>query len=73
MTIHENDSLGTPSGIRCGMTLDKLKSIYGNPDNVYQAHGGTIYVYAGTQSNGESKGVLEFDVRNNRIVQIEIW
>ena len=55
------------------MTLDKLKSTYGNPNKIYEAHEGTIYVYAGTQNNEESKGVLEFDIRDNRIVQIEIW
>ena len=73
IAICDNNSLATTAGVTCGMDLSVLKKAYGNADNVYSAHEGTIYVYAGYESNGNNQGVLEFDVRNNKIYQIEIW
>ena len=73
LSYYGDNSLATPAGVTCGMDLSVLRNIYGTADNIYSAHGGTIYVYAGTESNGKNHGVMEFDVRNGKIHQIEIW
>ena len=73
LACHESNNLSTPAGVTCGMELAVLRKTYGSADNIYSAHGGTIYVYIGDKSINGSKGVLEFDVRNNVIYQIEIW
>ena len=73
LSYYGDRSLATPAGVTCGMDLSVLRNIYGTADNIYSAHGGTIYVYAGAESNGKNHGVMEFDVRNGKIHQIEIW
>lgn len=64
-------NLATPDGVKVGMPLKTVKEVYGEPDSVRNAHGGTLYGYVGELNNGECS-MLEFDVRDGVIVQMEI-
>jgi len=68
ITAHSSSYQGTPAGISFGTSIEKIKDVYGEPDNFAAGINGISYLYCG--ENGEK--YIEFTYDDNHMKEIKV-
>lgn len=73
VTTTANNGIGTPSGIKVGMSESRLQMVYGTHDSSWNTDSGDriLSYYEKSNAKGEPDG-LQFTIRNGRIVKISL-
>ena len=73
VTTTANNGIGTPAGIKVGMSVGRLSMVYGEADYIDKnKNGDSVFHYNERKTGVGCRDSLDFTVRDGRIIEISL-
>ena len=73
VTTTANNGIGTPAGIKVGMSVGRLSMVYGEADYIDEdKNGDSVFHYNERKTGVGCRDSLDFTVRDGRIIEISL-
>ena len=72
VTTTANNGIGTPAGIKVGMSQGRLSMVYGEVDYIMENNGDKVFCYNEIKTGVGCRDSLLFTVRDGRIIEISL-